>query len=275
MMRGDDRILPYTKWIAAIIIPFLVVASFLLYVLPTRTDELFSWTIEPPLTAMFLGSAYLGGIWFFAQVLRQRAWHRVRYGFPAVVMFSTLAGVATFLHWDKFHFGHISFITWVVLYVTTPFLTLAVLVVNGRADEGKPEDREARIPLPLRVALAGVGLTALIAGLVLFVDPTLLVNTWAWQLTPLTARIIGAILTLPGMVNLWMLFDSRWSAFKPITQASLFSLVFIVAALAIGSGQLDWGRPSTPVLVVGLGLSLLVYAGIYAYCERLARKAQN
>ena len=270
-LAGSDRILRYTKVIAAIILPFLAVASFLLYILPTRTDELFAWTIEPPLTAMFLASAYLGGIWFFVQVLRQRAWHRVRYGFPAVVLFATLAGIATFLHWDKFHFGHISFIVWVVLYVTTPFLTLTALLANHRADDRAFESKDFRIPLLARLVLAIVGIVALVTGLVLFVNPAPLIEVWAWPLTPLTGRIVGAILTLPGAVNLWMLFDSRWSAFKPITQASLFSLVFIVLALAISWAQLDWTRPATPLLVVGLGASLVVYAGFYLYCERAAR----
>jgi len=45
------------------------------------------------------------------------------------------------------------------------------------------------------------------------------------------------------MVNLWMLRDARWSAFKRITQASIFSLVFIVGAfsyLAWDNEQLVW-----------------------------------
>ena len=33
-------------------------AGFLLFVLADQTDETFSWTIKPPLTAAFLGASY-------------------------------------------------------------------------------------------------------------------------------------------------------------------------------------------------------------------------
>ena len=108
-----DRIHPFTRIVAVIILPFLAVAFVLLYPLADRTDELFAWTILPPLTALLLGSAYAGGIWFFVLVAWPKRWHELRHGFPAVLVFATLLAVATFLHWDRFHFGHISFIVWV------------------------------------------------------------------------------------------------------------------------------------------------------------------
>src|SRR6188474_580180 len=196
MTRGDDRVLTYTRVLAAIILPFLFVATFLLFVLPGRSNELFAWTVDPPLTAMFLASAYLGGIWFFVHVIRQRQWHRIRYGFPAVFAFVTLLSIATFLHLEEFHEGDISFILWLLLYVTMPFLVLAALLANLSADSGKPEARDFALPMFPRVALAIVGFLALIVGVTLFVLPSLLVDTWAWTLTPLNARIIGAVLTL-------------------------------------------------------------------------------
>ena len=45
---ATDRILRYTKWVSLIIIPFLVVAWVLLYLLPGATEQLFAWTIMPP-----------------------------------------------------------------------------------------------------------------------------------------------------------------------------------------------------------------------------------
>ena len=45
--------------------PFLVVAFAVLYPWPGDTDRLFAWHIRPTMTAMVLGSAYLGGAWFF------------------------------------------------------------------------------------------------------------------------------------------------------------------------------------------------------------------
>ncbi|WP_382308875.1 hypothetical protein [Herbiconiux sp. UC225_62] len=271
----DDRILPYTRVVSAIIIPFLVVASVLLYVLPGRTDELFAWTIAPPLTAMLLGCAYLGGIWFFAACLRLRSWHAIGWGFPAVFVFASLLAVATFLHWDRFHFGHISFIVWVTLYVTTPVLVLVAFILNRPRDPGVPDARDYAVPRWLRGLLAAIGLAAAVTGVVLFVAPQLAIDLWAWQLTPLTARVAGAILTLPGMVNVWLLVDGRWSAFRSVVQAELISLVFIVAALLIRWDDLLWVRPSAPIFFGGIVVSLLAYAAFYAYCESRLRRVDQ
>ena len=174
--RALDRVLPYTRVVAYVIIPFLVVAACLLLVLPGGTEQHFAWTINPPVTAMLLGSAYAGGIWFFVQVASQRHWHRVRHGFPAVLVFASLLAAATFLHWDRFHFGHVSFITWVVLYVATPVLVLIAIVLELREDDGAPEADDVTIPRPWRYVLALVGAAASVTGLVLFAVPSLLIE---------------------------------------------------------------------------------------------------
>jgi hypothetical protein len=268
-----DRVLPYTRVVAYVIIPFLVAAAFLLLVLPGGTEEHFSWTIAPPTTAMLLGSAYAGGIWFFVQVAVQRRWHRVRHGFPAVLVFASLASAATFLHWDRFHFGHVSFITWVVLYVTTPVLVFLVILLNGRADDGAPEDGDVTIPPPWRYGLALVGAAASVTGFVLFAVPSLLIGVWAWEVTPLTARIVGVVLTLPGMVNIWMLWDSRWSAFRRVFQAQLVSLACIVLAIVVRFDDLEWERPAAWLFSVGIAVSAAVYVAFYVSLERRRRAA--
>lgn len=263
-----DRVRPYTRVLAYVIIPFLVAAAFLLLVLPGGTEQHFAWTIEPPITAMLLGSAYAGGIWFFSHVALQRQWHRVRHGFPAVLLFATLVGVATLLHWDRFHFGHLSFITWVVLYITTPVLVLIAIIVQRREDAGEAEADDVTIPAPWRYALALVGAAATVTGLVLFAMPSLLLETWAWPLSPLTARIVGAVLTLPGVVNVWMLWDHRWSAFRWVFQAQLVSLGCILLAIAVRFGDLAWERPSALMFVVGIVASAAVYGAFYLSLER-------
>jgi hypothetical protein len=265
---GSDIVLGLTWWVALLVLPFLAAAVALLYVLPTTTDRFFAWTIAPSMTAMLLGSAYAGGIWFFLQVLRVGRWHRVRHGFTAVLLFATLLALATFLHWDRFHFGHLSFLTWVVLYVSTPPLVAAALFLQRRADPGDPERADPVVPLAVRIVLAGIGLAALVTGAALFLAPQAFTGVWAWRLTPLTARVVGAVLTLPGMVNLWLLVDRRWSAFRWIFQAQLVSLVLMVGALVLSRAALLWDRPVTFGFVLGIPASLLVYLGCYLVLER-------
>lgn len=273
----NDQVYLFTRIVAVIVLPFLAVASVLLYLYPTETDRLFAWTIQPPLTALFLASAYVGGIWFFVGVLVSRRWHRIAAGFPAVLAFATLLAIATLLHWDRFHAGHASFITWAVLYLTTPFLIVVAFVLNSRVESRYPDDVDAVIPPLVRAALVVIGLAALAAGVFLFIFPERVFPFWPWELTPLTGRVVGAVLTLPGMVNLWLIADWRWSAFRLLLQAQLVSLAFICLALALARDDLDWSRPVTGWFVSGMVVSFLVYGATYVGCElrRLAMRRRQ
>ena len=107
--KADDSINRSTRWLALFIIPFLVVASAILLIFPQKTGELFAWSIQPPMTAMMLGSAYLGGIYFFTSVLLAKRWHTIQPGFQPFATSAFLLGIATILHWDRFNHSHISF----------------------------------------------------------------------------------------------------------------------------------------------------------------------
>jgi hypothetical protein len=257
----------YTRLLAAFLIPFLAAAFILLYLLPGTTEALFAWTIEPPLTAMFLASAYLGGIWFFAAAARAHNWRAVNRGIPAVLVFATLLLIATLLHLDKFHPGHISFIVWFALYLTTPALVVILMIVNRHTDDGTDAPRDYRVPLPTRIVLAAIGVASLATGLALFFQADALIAAWPWTLTPLTAQVMGAALTLPGIVNLALLRDPRWSAFRTVFQAQIVSLVAIVLALIIRAADLK-PAPSSIVFCAGIGLSLVAYVLFYLHNER-------
>jgi hypothetical protein len=276
--QRDDRVLPYTRVLAAVLLPFLAVASVLLYLLPTRTDSLFAWTIAPPFTAMLLGCAYIGGIRYFVGVLRARSWHRIWTGMPAVLGFASLACAATFLHFDRFHFARLDFgrlasITWLVLYVTTPVLILILIVLNAPRDPRTPEDGDLVIPSGMRVLLGVVGVAAVATGVALFVAPVAMASIWAWPLTPLTARVTGGVIVLPGLVNVLLLVDARWSAFRLIFQAQLLSLVCIIAAVVIRSSDLLWSRPAAPLFAGSLVVSLVLYVGLVLRMRRAGQRA--
>lgn len=260
--RRDDRVLPYTRVVAAIVLPLLAAAVVLLTLLPTRTDALFAWTILPPFTAMLLGSAYLGGIVYFVAVLRAERWHRVWTGMPAVLVFVTLACAATLLHLDRFHAGHVSFVTWFAAYLATPVLVLVLLAVNGPRDPWTGEPREVRVPRAIRLVLGVSGVAAIGVGVALFVAPAAVAPGWAWPVTPLTGRITGAILLLPGLVNVLLLVDGRWSAFRVIFRAQLVSTACILLAVLIRREDLAWDRPAAPLFVAAVLVALAGYTAL-------------
>ena len=85
--RTDDRILGSTRVVAALIIPFLVAAFVILYLLPDATDRLFAWTIMPRMSALLMGAGYASGVYFFTRVLRAPRWHWIGRAFLPLTLF--------------------------------------------------------------------------------------------------------------------------------------------------------------------------------------------
>jgi len=268
----DDGILPQTRGVAIAITPFLVIAAFLLFFFPTRTGELFAWPIDPPLSAFLLASAYLGGIWFFVGVARAKEWHRVRHGFPAVVVFAGALLVATLLHLDRFS-QNVSFAAWITLYATTPFVVAALAFAQRHRDPGSPADVDVEMPLFARWGLALIGGAAFLVGAAMFVFPDAAAGVWAWRLTPLTAQVTGSVLSLTGVVNVALLVDARWSAFRLLFGAQLVSLAAIVVSVLARWSDLLWDRPFTPMFLALVGAAALSYGGVTLWCESRLRAA--
>src|SRR5438132_10241839 len=118
----DDRILLTTRIIAVGVISILALAVLALYLFPDFTDQNFAWTILPRMMAMAIGAGYLMGAFFFVRVLTSSRWHHVAAGFLPITAFTIGMGLATILHWDRFHQGDYHAILWAVTYAITPFL---------------------------------------------------------------------------------------------------------------------------------------------------------
>jgi len=265
-IAGTDRVLRPVRWLAAFVLPFLLTASVILVFLPGSVAELFAWPITPPLTAMVLGAAYIGGIVFFSAVLRTPEWHRVRRGFLPVFAFAALLGIATAVHSDLFT-RNLPFLAWAVLFASTPFLVAAAALAQRRADPGQPSSDETMIPDHVARALVGVGGIAAVIGLAMFVFPAPFMQAWAWDLTPLTARTLGAVLSLTGFVNAPMVLDQRWSSYRVLFAAQLVSLVLILTAVAVRSADVYWERPAAWAFVTLLVLALLSYGALTLWAE--------
>ena len=269
---GSDRILLAVRWLAVVLLPFLGVAAVILVLLPGRTAELFAWPIAPPLTAMVLGAAYVGGIVFFAAVLLTRDWHRVRRGFLPVFVFASLLGIATMLHADKFTVN-VSFVAWAVLYATTPFLVAWAAIAQRPADPRTPASLDLAIPAAIAWCLVAVGGVATLTGLTMFVLPGMFLDVWGWDLTPLTARTMGAILSLTGFVNVAMIVDRRWSSFRVLYGAQLISVALIIVAVVIRREDVHWERPAAWGFVALLVLAFVCYGSFAAWAERTMRRS--
>lgn len=262
----DDRLLLATRVLSLLLVPFLLAAFGLLYLFPDHTGELFAWTIQPRMTAMLLGAAYLGGAYFFVRAATAPHWHWVQAGFLPVAAFATLMGIATLLHWDRFKHGHLAFLAWATLYFTTPLLVLAIWLRNRRTDPGASSNAAPTVAQLARWSLGGLGVAIAGSGLVLFLQPGLLIRLWPWMLTALTARVLGSLFVLSGVGGLTLALDSRWSAARISLQGQLVTVVAIAGAIFFSWNDFGWANPLAWAFVGGglalaLALALLLLLG--------------
>jgi hypothetical protein len=235
-----------TRAVAILVIPFLLVAFGLLYVRSELAADLFAWVIKPRITAMLLGSAYLGGVVFFSLLLASRRWHRVALGVPAVATFASLLLVTTFLHRDLFLFDRVSGWVWTLIYVVAPPLVVLAWVLNRRLDPGR-RPGDAAVPVPVVRLLLLVGVGAMAFAVALYLVPAAFIDLWPWKLTPLSARVQAPMLCLPGVLAIGIALDRRRSSLAAPLIAQAAALVAMLGALALRGEDLT-GPPVSVVL---------------------------
>lgn len=243
------------RWVAGVIVFFLIDAAQLLLLVPDRSDELFAWPIAPDLSAYVLASAYIAGAYFFVRVALGAPWNRVVAGFAPVTVFVWLVAIATLLHLDKFRDGSLPFLAWASLYAASPFgiPLLAVLASRmARRDEasGGPGPGEGEsLPRAVRGVLAAGGALVLGGALWVFVDPVGVAGDTPWVMTPLTTRVVASVIALFGSVWVSVAVDGRRSAATIVLEALVAGLTVMLAGVLLGGVGMD--RPLAPVLVAG------------------------
>jgi peptidoglycan/LPS O-acetylase OafA/YrhL len=239
-----------------------LVAGLLLFAGATRTDDYFSWTIEPPETAAFLGAAYWAAAVLFSWASAQRQWEQIRIAVFPEFSVAILLLIATYMHLEKFHddlFGYF----WVVVYsIAAPVLIYLIAASPARSEKGGPP----RLPMPawLRLALALQALTFAVYGAGLFLSPSGFDAAWPWPLTPLTARAIAAFLLGFALAAAIAVRANSLQRFRgaAATYAVLGALQLLGAALHSADFHGGASRPLfvaffATVLAVGLAGSLL------------------
>ncbi|MEU2349471.1 hypothetical protein [Modestobacter sp. NPDC049651] len=225
-----------------------------LFVLSGRTDEVFAWTIAPPLTAAFLGGGYAAGCVLVVLSLRDPVWAHSRVPVCTILVFTVLTLAATLLHLDRFHlqpeFAGLPLLAraaawfWLAVYIAVPVLMAVVLVPQERAPGSDPEQRWP-VPGVLRAALGVESAVLLAVGLALFVAPSTGTGLWPWALTPLTARVTAAWLLAFGVATALATLAGDLERLRTAAVAHTLFGVLSLVVVARYPGTVTWERPAT------------------------------
>lgn len=243
-----------------VVAAFLVfLAGFQLTVFTTRTDEWFSWTIDVPMTAVFLGAAYWSSAVLEIAGARSAGWGRASLTVWTVLVFTTLTLVVTLVHLDKFHLGadqptSARLVTWgwLAIYAGVPVAMVAALVVQSRVVAEVSDGVRRRLPAVLRWLLLALGVVLLASGVALLLDPVWAAQAWAWPLTPLTGRAVGAWLVGLGWAAVHARLIDDAERVRPLGLTGVAFVVLEGVALARHGDALDWSGRQAAAYVAGL-----------------------
>ncbi len=201
---------------------FLVLSVGLsLYFLSEKTDIYFSWTINPPLTAAFLGAGYLAS--FLTEFLsaREKIWAHARIAVPGVLAFTILTSIVTLLHLDRFHFDSPVFITlagtwvWLAIYISVPIALGILWLLQARQPGIDPARRES-LALWIRSILILQASIMFFFGAAMLLIPETIIPLWPWKLSVLTSQAIGAWGVGIGIIALHAVWENDWTRLSPM-----------------------------------------------------------
>ena len=249
---GPRPLLPGMRVLLASFAVLTALATVALFILSRTTEETFAWTIQPPLTAAFLGAGYAAGCVLVVLSLRARYWAHVRVPVLTIFVFVVLTLVATLVHINRLHFdddfGGLDVLAkaaawfWLAVYVVVPLAMLLLIVVQERAPG---DDPPAQHPVPevLRVALAVESAALLVVGALLFIEPTTTTSVWPWDLTPFTARIVAAWLLAFGLATALAAVAGDLERLRTAAIAyTVFGVLVLVSVLRF-PGTMAWDDP--------------------------------
>ena len=255
---GEGQMLRATRWASLVVFAILVPALVILWGLPDRTADAWAWTIEPDLTPIFLGAGYGAGAYFFLRTFLSQQFHPSAAGIFGAGFFAMFMLVATLIHWDRFNHGDaplvgaLVFYGWVIVYIVSPIVMLALWWRNRRTDSGEPAPDEAIVPGWIRRTAQAVAAGALVVAAVFFVVPEKASDVWPWDLTPLTARVLASFTAQVGVGALLLSLDRRWSAWKLIVQTFFVATVLLLVGAARAWRDFDTDNVMTYVYLCGL-----------------------
>ncbi len=277
----DGRILPATHWASLVVFAILVPALVILWGMPDRTADAWAWTIQPELTPIFLGAGYGAGAYFFLRTFLSDQFHPSAAGIFGAAFFAALMLIATLIHWDKFNHGDapligaLVFYGWVGVYIVSPVIVFALWWANRRTDSGEPAPGEPIVPAWVRQIAVLVAAGSFAGAAFFFLAPHEAIDVWAWDLTPLTSRVIGSFTAQVGVGALLLSLDRRWSAWKLIVETFFVATALLLIGAARAWDDFDTGNALTYLYLGGLVTADIALLFLYRSMSRQVERARS
>ena len=245
---------------------FLVLSvSFSLFLFPEKTDVYFSWTINPPLTAAFLGAGYLASFLLEFLSARETIWARARAAVPGVWTFTFLTLIITLVHLERFHFDSPRFVTqagtwvWLAIYIGVP-LAMGVLWAAQIRQPGVDPPRRAPLAGWMRAALVVQGTALLLVGSAMILLPEVAIPLWPWKLSVLTSQAVGAWGVGIGVLALQASWENDLWRLRPfVVSYALYGALQVINLLRYPNA-LEWSDFSAVAYAIFL-VSVLLAGG--------------
>jgi hypothetical protein len=261
------------------VVQFFLAATFVVWLLffPTAGDR-FAWPVVPPLTAMFIGTAFIARTYLGFQLWRQKYWHNLRwqvwgnYGFLAAIFLATLWH-ADKMNWHtSFWMAHI----WTIAYIVEPVM-LPLLEPRGAGRNAPlpPELQAGPILATTRWLMAAILLIGVTIGGLLIINPAFINTRWPWPLDPFDARVMAAFPVLAAGWAAWVYFAEDWALAKlgVIGLGLHAASLFVVWVLTLG--QYDQTRHNVVTYGAVLAVATVLLIATYVRQELASRRIAN
>ena len=136
---ADVPLAPAMRRLLLLAAVLVFLAGLQLYVFPLRTPDWFAWTIDVPMTAVFLGASYWSSAVLEVAGARSPDWSGARLAVWTVLVFTTLTLVVTLVHLDTFHLGgenptsaRLVTVGWLAVYAVVPVVMVSLAWLQSR-----------------------------------------------------------------------------------------------------------------------------------------------
>jgi hypothetical protein len=270
-------ILPFTRMLFLFNVLLATVAGFQLYILSTRTEDFFAWTIGVPITAAFLGAFFWANTPGFGVAIRVGDWPRVRILVMAELAMMVFMAIATLRHLEIFHLDNGGLLArlaawaWLLVYIGLPWLLIVSFVRQERA--GGRGTYAVQDPLLgwVRGYFLLQAVAATILGLGLSFAPAAFDGLWPWNLPALPAGAVGAWLLGFAAACWWILREGDWQRVR-ITIPGYLALC-VLQLLAVLRFRNDMINGRRAWAYVGTLVALFILTALAAWQqERLGKR---